>query len=389
MCPTSIEVIIHLYQNTSLSLSDSCMCVPSVCCSGHILPSEHRVISLACVCSFPALQWSCASIIKQLSDSVCAFPGVAGISAAVGRWRYQIVCVCAFPYVTVIMYFIHKTVTPSCVCVPAYCCSDVCLWTWHYQTRVFVCLSWYCSEHQKTKLSVSRACAFLCVTVISASVRTWRYQPRAHVCLCYSSLCPFLNMTLSDSCACVPFQRYSSPCLYQNMMLSASCACVPLPVLQWSCAVRMAVPGGVVDRGTCCQGPWPSSTTGPSTNTTSSPRKGRLLHHCTVFNTYTHTSLCPLRQFKRCNDNVFSFLCLFAVHWCIWTHVCIYYYQPWPLFSDCVSIFQFIWLHCIIWHFKAVGDAAWETDMWRRPLSFTHGMTMGILVAQFRKRFPT
>ena len=63
-----------------------------------------------------------------------------------------------------------------------------------------------------------------------------------------------------------------------------------------------------MDRGTCCQGPWPSSTTGPSTNTASSPRKGRLLLHCSVFNTYTHTSLCPLRQFKRCDDNVLSFL---------------------------------------------------------------------------------
>ena len=181
VCPTSIEVIIHLYQNTSLS--DTCMYVPSVCCSGHILPSEHKVISLACVCSFPALQWSCASIIKQLSDSVCAFPGVAGICAAVGRWRYQM-CVCAFPYVTVIMYFHHKTViTLLCMCA-------------------FLLLQW----------------------------------------------CVPLNMTLSDSCVCVPFLvlqwsseqkiisltciclslHYSDQCLCQNMMLLASCAGVPL-----------------------------------------------------------------------------------------------------------------------------------------------------------------
>ena len=322
VCPSSIEVIIHLYQNTSLS--DSCMYVPSVCCSGHILPSEHKVISLACMCSFPVLQWSCASIIKQLSDPVCAFPGIAGICAAVGRWRYQMcVCVCV-PYLMLqwSCTSIIKLLSPSCVCVPSYRCSDVCLWTWH-QTHVFVCLSCYCSDHQNTKLSVSRAYAFLCITVINASVRTWCYRPRAHVCLCYSSLCLCLNMTLSDSCACVPFQCYSSPCLCQNMMLSASCACVPLPVLQWSCAVRMAVPGGVVDRGTCCQGPWPSSTTGPSTNTASSPRKGRLLHHCSVFNTYTHSSLCPLRQFKRCDDNVFSFL-LFVCCSLMYMNTCLH-----------------------------------------------------------------
>ena len=85
----------------------------------------------------------------------------------------------------------------------------------------------------------------------------------------------------------------------------------------------------------------------------------------------------------------FRFFCLFAVRWCIWTHVCIYYYQPWPLFSDCESVFQFFWLHCFIWHFRAIRDTAWETDMWRQPLSFTHGTTVSILVAQLRKRFPT
>ena len=150
-----------------------------------------KVMSLACMCSFPALQWSCASIIKQLSDSVCAFPGVTVICASVRTWHYQTcVCVCAFPCVTVIKCFHHKIViTLLCMCA-------------------FLPLQW----------------------------------------------CVPLNMTLSDSCACVPFLvlqwssehkiislrcmclslRYSDQCLCQNMTSSDLCACVPFPVLQWS-----------------------------------------------------------------------------------------------------------------------------------------------------------
>ena len=99
-----------------------------------------KVMSLACMCSFPALQWSCASIIKQLSDSVCAFPGVTVICASVRTWRYQ-TCVCVpFPVAQRSCASVIEQLSDSVCAFPGVTVICASVRTWHYQTCVCVCV---------------------------------------------------------------------------------------------------------------------------------------------------------------------------------------------------------------------------------------------------------